>query len=116
MNEEKKRKEALIKKEEKRLLKIFGKIEEKRKKTILGLIERAAFMRISLEELEEDINDNGFTESFSQGGQEPYLRERPSTKIYNTLNSNYQKIIKQLTDLLPKETPLTKGGDEFDAF
>lgn len=34
-------------------------------------------MRISLDEMEQDINKNGFTEKFSQGNQEPYLRQRP---------------------------------------
>ena len=108
--------------EERRLSKIFKDIEEKRKATARGLIQRAAFMRVSLEDLEEDLNKNGFTEWFSQGDQEPYQRERPATKIYNTMNVSYQKIVKQLTDLLPKADPNaaakreTEGGDEFDRF
>lgn len=107
-----------IKKEADRLAKNFEKIEAKRKSTTQGLIHRAAFMRISLEDLEKELNENGFTELFSQGDQEPYLRERPTSKIYNSLNANYQKIIKQLTDLLPKEEPNPEpgGGDPFDNF
>lgn len=107
-----------IKKEADRLAKNFEKIEAKRKSTTQGLIHRAAFMRISLEDLEKELNENGFTELFSQGDQEPYLRERPTSKIYNSLNANYQKIIKQLTDLLPKEEPDPEpsGGDDFDKF
>ena len=108
--------EERIGKEERRLLQIFKAIEEKRKKTVLGLIRRAAFMRISCEDLEDELNEHGFTEEFSQGNQEPYLRERPNAKIYATMNSNYQKIIKQLTDLLPKEDAEKKGGDAFDDF
>lgn len=108
--------------EERRLARIFKDIDEKRKATTKGLIQRAAFMRVSLEDLEEDLNRNGFTEWFSQGDQEPYQRERPAAKIYNTMNISYQKIVKQLADLLPKETkntagkPETEGGDEFDRF
>ncbi len=111
-----------IKMEEKRLEKAFKDIDEKRKATTRGLIQRAAFMRVSLEDLEEDLNKNGLTEWFSQGDQEPYQRERPATKIYNNMNASYQKIVKQLTDLLPKEDPAAasgeggKGGDEFDRF
>lgn len=107
-----------IEKEADRLAKNFEKIEAKRKSTTQGLIHRAAFMRISLEDLEKELNENGFTELFSQGDQEPYLRERPTSKIYNSLNANYQKIIKQLTDLLPKEEPDPEpgGGDDFDKF
>lgn len=107
-----------IKAEAARLAKNFEQIEAKRKSTTQGLIHRAAFMRISLEDLEKELNENGFTELFSQGDQEPYLRERPTSKIYNSLNANYQKIIKQLTDLLPKEEPERDGGggDDFDNF
>lgn len=107
-----------IKAETDRLAKNFEGLEAKRKSTTQGLIHRAAFMRVSLEDLEKELNENGFTEQFSQGDQEPYLRERPTSKIYNSLNANYQKIIKQLTDLLPKEDPDREpgGGDDFDNF
>lgn len=103
-------KEARIKKEIKRLDKIFKDVEENRKKTVEGLIKRAAFMRVSLEDFEEDLNENGFTESFRQGEkQEPYQRKRPAAELYNAMNTSYQKIIKQLTDLLPTDN---KEGDE----
>lgn len=113
-----------IAQEERRLARIFKDIDEKRKGTTKGLIQRAAFMRVSLEDLEEDLNRSGFTEWFSQGDQEPYQRERPAAKIYNTMNVSYQKIVKQLTDLLPKATPTATvkpetedgNGDEFDRF
>jgi len=108
--------EKTIKKEESRLKKIYAKIEEKRKNVIPGLIQRAAFMRVSLEEFEQDLNIYGFTEWFSQGDQEPYKRKRPEADLYNTMNSNYQKIIKQLTDLLPKEVPRQEDGDDFESF
>ena len=111
--------EKRIKAEEQRLTKVFADIDEKRKATTTGLIQRAAFMRVSLEDLENDLNENGFTEPFSQGNQEPYQRERPAAKVYNSMNAGYQKIIKQLTDLLPKEDPEANAntdGDEFDNF
>ena len=77
-----------IRKEEKRLAAIFESVDQKRKDTTQGLIQRAAFMRVSLEDLERELNENGFTEEFSQGQQDPYLRERPTSKIYNSLNAN----------------------------
>lgn len=109
-------KKKAIEKERKRLSKIYNVIEEKRKNTIEGLIQRAAFLRVTLDELEEDINIYGVTEWFAQGDQEPYLRERPTARIYNAMNTSYQKITKQLTDLLPKEDPRQGSGDEFEDF
>lgn len=108
--------DSRIQAEERRLSKNFKALDEKRKAATQGLIRRAAFMRVSLEDLEEELNTHGFTEWFSQGDQDPYLRERPTSKVYCTLNAGYQKIIKQLTDLLPKEDPGPQGGDSFDQF
>lgn len=112
---EKEEKETLIKKEEKRLKRIYKDIEKGKKSTIEGLIQRAAFMRVSLAELEEDLNLYGFTEKFSQGNQEPYDRKRPNADLYNSMNTSYQKIIKQLTDLLPKIAK-TAETDVFEEF
>lgn len=105
-----------IAKEVKRLTGIFKGLDAKKKNTTVGLIERAAFMRIKLKELEEDINVYGFTEWFQQGEQEPYKRQRPESTIYCSMNTSYQKIIKQLTDLLPKEELKKSESDGFDDF
>lgn len=109
--------EKAVKKEKKRLEGIYSELEEKKKASAAGLIEEAAFMRVSLQILKDDLRVNGFTEFFSQSDkQDPYERERPQAKIYATMNGNYQKIIKQLSDLLPKDVPKPKVGDDFDEF
>lgn len=107
--------EKEIETERKRLLRIYSKIDANKKNTVLGLIERAAFMRVKLKELEKDINIYGFTEWFQQGEQEPYKRQRPEAQIYCSLNTGYQKIIKQLSDLLPKQEVKVES-DGFDNF
>ena len=106
-----------VKKEKNRLKKVFKEIEEKKKRAAEGLFDEAAFMRISLQMLKEDLQENGFTELFQQSEkQDPYERERPQAKIYATMNGNYQKIIKQLTDLLPQDASKPKVGDPFEEF
>ena len=118
MAEDKKKseREQKIAREIARLTKNFSKIDGKKRSIIRGLIDRAAFMRVSLDEMEEDLDENGFTELFSQGDQVPYERKRPTADLYNTMNANYQKIIKQLTDLAPKEEPRQDAVDGFDEF
>jgi hypothetical protein len=109
-------KAAKIKKEELRLRRIYAKIDKDNKAIIDGLIQRAAYMRITLEEWEEDINENGYIEMFTQSEKtDPYERERPVIRLYNTMNKNYQSIIKQLSDLVPKYEPEQKD-DGFDDF
>jgi hypothetical protein len=80
------------------------------------LIERAAFMRVQCEDLESSLNENGWTELFQQSEKvDPYMRARPEGQTYNTLNANYQKIIKQLDATLPKKDPkpADDGMDDF---
>lgn len=106
-----------VKAEIRRLNKIYSNMDPIRKAMAEGLVKRAAFMRVQLEDLERDLIENGWTELFSQGNQEPYDRARPSGQSYNTLNSNYQKIIKQLDALMPKIQAAQKPEDDgFDRF
>ena len=106
-----------VTKEKNRLKKQFKSVDEKTSAVVLGLIESAAFIRVQLGILEDDIKENGVTEKFSQSaGQKPYDRKRPQAELYNSMNTNYQKIIKQLTDLLPKPEAKTSGKDENDGF
>lgn len=105
-----------IKKEERRLRRIYKKIDKDNKAIIDGLIQRAAYMRVTLEDWELDIMKNGCTEMFTQSiNTPPYERERPVARLYNTMNKNYQSIIKQLSDLVPKETKAVED-DGFSDF
>lgn len=109
--------EKLVKKELKRLSKLFVDIPENKKKVAEGLIIQAARLRILLNDLWEDISKNGDYELFSQSdNQEPYERERPAAKLYNSRDASYHKVIKQLIDLLPEEKQIdpqvvTDGSD-----
>jgi hypothetical protein len=111
-------KDDRVLKEEKRLRKSYKDIPRATMITVDGLIRRAAYMRITLEDYEKDLNENGYVEMFTQSEKtDPYERERPVARLYNSMNSNYQKIIKQLSDLLPKPTgkPIEKD-DSFEEF
>lgn len=109
-------KDERITKEVRRLNRIYKDIDKDKKAIIDGLIKRAAYMRITLEDWEMDIIQNGITEMFTQSEKtDPYERERPVARLYNTMNKNYQSIIKQLSDLLPKDTEVVED-DGFDKF
>lgn len=104
------------KKEIKRLTDIYRNVEENRKKNAQGLIEEAAYMRVTLEEYKKDLDENGYTEWFTQSEKTaPYQRERPVARLYNTMNKNYQSIMKLLSDLLPKAEakPTDDGFDNY---
>ena len=71
----KKTKENRIQEEKERLDAVYENISDKKKKVINGLIERAAYMRVTLEDYEKDLDDNGYVEQFSHSEKtEPYER------------------------------------------
>ena len=105
-----------ILKEVRRLNRIYKNIDKDNKAIIDGLIKRAAYMRVTLEDWEKDIMENGYYEMFTQSiNTPPYERERPVARLYNTMNKYYQSIIKQLSDLVPKPEP-KQEDDGFDSF
>lgn len=114
----KKTKASRIKAERKRLDTLYAAMEPNRKSLAEGLLESAAFMRVELQDLAEYLQENGWTEMFSQGKQEPYARARPQGQTYNSTNANYQKIIKQLDAMLPRQEQTAQGDpdDGFDDF
>lgn len=106
-------KQAMIK-EEKRLRKVFDALPANKKAIVDGLIVEAARLRVLLDSLYADIEENGATELFQQSDKvPPYSKERPEAKQYKDFNKNYQSIIKQLTELAPAEA---KAGGKLEAF
>ena len=106
--------DVLVMKEKNRLNRLFKEIPPNKKRAVEGLIIQAARLRVLLDEMWVDISENGDYEMFSQSDkQEPYERERPIAKLYNSRDISYQRIIKQLTDLLP-EIESNLNGPEKD--
>lgn len=106
--------ERQIKKEIKRLNDIFQDLDENKKKAAEGLIQEAAFMRSTLAELKNDINNNGPIDEMEQGDY-TILRESPAVKTYNTMIQRYTTTMKELLNLFPKEVQKAMD-DGFDAF
>lgn len=97
------------------LLEVFSSLPADQLALIDGLINEAASMKVELEFLREDLRTNGYWEMFSQSERlDPYERERPAARLYNSMNRNYQSIIKQLAEHLPDGSG--SGTDEIMAF
>ena len=98
-----KSKDKRITEEVKRLRGLFRDIPKDSKSLYDGLIKRAAYMRATLEDYEIDLDAKGYVESFVQSKDlDPYERGRPVARLYNSMNKNYQSIMKQLKDALPE--------------
>ncbi len=107
--------EKLIKKEMSRLKRIFKELEKDRMDTASSLIRNAAFMTVTLLDLQETINREGAVSEYQNGENQWGTKKSPEVEIYNTMIKNHMTIIKQLTDLLPKQAAKI-DEDGFDGF
>lgn len=84
-----------------RLAVLYEKIPANKRSLVEGLLWQAARLRISLDDLWEDIKKNGNTEMFKQANDGvEFPRERPESKIFAIRDKNYLAIIKKLDELL----------------
>lgn len=112
-------KEQRISKEERKLKQLVKMITDKEKLSIANnLIPRLAYHLISLEDLEKDLNENGYVEMFTQSpNSPPYERERVTAKQYTTHVKTYQSLNKQFLELFEKTNNDTDNDDDgFDDF
>lgn len=104
-----------IKKEIQRLNKLFKDLSENKHKLSERLIENAAFMSVTLDELKEDIKKYGVKETYVNGKDQFGFKESIESKTYNTMIKNYMNIIKQLNDMMPEQKKINED-DEFEQF
>lgn len=87
-----------------RLSQLYQNIPQNKRSLVDGLLWQAARLRVSLDDLYEDIRVNGNTEMFKQANDGvEFPRERPESKIFATRDKSYLAIIKKLDELLPAQ-------------
>lgn len=97
-----------------RLAVLYQNVPANKRALVDGLLWQAARLRVSLDDLWEDIKKNGNTEMFKQAydGVE-FPRERPESKIFAIRDKNYLATIKKLDELLPAQET-SKGFSKLD--
>lgn len=104
-----------VNREKKRLMSILPEECQEMSEAVETLIDRMAFMKVTLELLEDDIKQNGPVIEFVNGSQEMMI-ENPAQKSYNTMIARYLAAFKQFISLFPKEEQKAMEDDGFDAF
>lgn len=118
MNYDGKTKEEIIKAKKRKLAGIYTRLDKKTKRSVDSLVDEAAFMAASLYELRKIIDEKGYTEEYQNGANQKGIKKCSEVEIYNTMIKNYSSVVKQLTDLLPKDqekgkTPHSDGFEDF---
>ena len=102
--------EKRIEAEKKRINKLYKDFPKSKRDFLDGLISSSAFLKVHLEDMQNDLLKNGMFEIFEQGSQR-FERERPQTKTYSTYIQKYAGVQKQLIDILPSEVQKKETND-----
>jgi pimeloyl-CoA synthetase len=99
-----------IEHEYERLKSLFSLVDESKTELVDNLIHQAAFMKVELDKLQEQIRKHGAIQISSKGTQ----RQTEAAKYYTKLVNSYGTVIKTLNTILG--TQVDDGDDAFDEF
>ena len=110
-------KETRIAAERERLGALFADLDENQQQTAAGLISSAAFLRVTLEDLEAEINAAGCTEEYINGRDQSGVKVSAACQAYAQLNTKYQSTIQKLLEIVPPapKKPKEKPAEEIAA-
>ena len=115
MSTKKLTKEQEIEKEYKKIQDIFSNKDSQFLSLNDELFHRAAFMAITLTEMEKIINKEGTVRQGTNGNGFTTYSEHPAQKSYNTMMKNYSGVMSKLNSFIDSSNkPI--GEDEFDDF
>ena len=96
-------KEEKISKEMRRLKRVFKNLDRNKKDVVGSLIKNAAFMAVSLEELQDIINQEGYTVTYQNGESQSGTKQSDAVKTHIAMTKNHAAVIRQLCELVPPE-------------
>lgn len=103
-------KEERIAAERERLNALFADLDANQLQAAAGLISSAAFLAVSLEDLEAEINANGCIDEYTNGANQCGYKVAASVQAYTSLNAKYQSTMNKLLKLVP---PAPKPKKEY---
>lgn len=104
-----------IEEQKKILTRQFTQLDTKTKKLVTSLIDNAAFMIVTLQDLQTTIKKDGVVSEYQNGASQWGTKKSPEVEVYNSMIKNHVTIMKQLAELLPKGKMKTEK-DPFDDF
>ena len=108
-----KKKKRLIAAELKKLEHLFSPLSEKERDFLQPLLENAAFMRVTLDELQRQINQDGAVDSYQNGAAQHGVKISANIQAYNALMKTYHALMDKLLSRLPVDQRQHDGLDQF---
>ena len=105
-------KEKRIEEELQRISVWFSGLEENELAIVSPLLQNAAFMKVTLDDLQEIINKEGCVERYQNGENQYGVKQSAALQSYNNISKIYASVNKTLWSYLPA----MKKESKFDAF
>ena len=100
----------------KKMLKALGEIDENQLDIVKSLVEEAAFMRVTLQNLRTAISGGGVIDTYQNGENQSGRKKSAEVDIYNTMIKNYNATVKQILDVVSKQPGRGDVSDGFEEF
>lgn len=97
-----------------RLVELFSPLPANERTFIQPLLENAAFMRVTLDELQIKIRLEGATDEYQNGANQCGVKISAAIQAYNQLMKTYHTLMDKLMAKLPQEAKEKKNVLELD--
>lgn len=94
-------KDQKISREIKRLRRVLKDLDKNKLQIVEPLIKTAAFMAVSLPELEAIINEQGYTVEYQNGANQSGTKQSDEVKTHIAMTKNLSTVLKTLADIAP---------------
>lgn len=97
-----KTKEQRVRAEARKLKSLTEGLSKAKLAVALPLVEQAAFMRITLEDLQKQINEEGCVEEYQNGKNQQGFKTTAALQAYNSTVKNFAAVCERLDRILPQ--------------
>lgn len=93
----KKRKDALLKE----MKEIYSELSPNQKVICYSMLEEAAFLKVTLEELKLEISENGTVDEYQNGANQYGKKISANLQSYNSTLKNYFVLLEKIVKMFP---------------
>jgi len=99
-----------------RLMSLYKTAPKEKLALARKLISRAAFLAVTIDDLEDDIATNGYEDEYQNGEFQKGKKKSAAAELHVTYTKNLLAVMKQLDDMLDVQVSIPGKGDAFERF
>ena len=104
-------KDKRIKAEKAKLNKVLENLDKAVYESVQSLVDNAAFMAVTLDDLQVEINETGIISKYQNSATQWGFKRSPAVETYLSMIKQYTVVMKQLAGYLN-----SRSGEESDGF